>query len=76
MVVCRGRAPGTVTVAPKNGAPPGITLSPSQAQVAHDRLNAIDLTGRSRIEICDYRDAKGPYDAIASVEMVEAVGQA
>lgn len=54
----------------------GITLSPSQAQVADDRLQAIDLTGRSRIEICDYRDAKGPYDAIASVEMVEAVGQA
>src|SRR3546814_13402545 len=30
----------------------------------------------SRIALCDYRDAEGPYDAIASVEMVEAVGQA
>ncbi len=54
----------------------GITLSPSQAEVADARLAAIDLSGRSRIEICDYRDAQGPYDAIASVEMVEAVGQA
>lgn len=54
----------------------GITLSPSQAEIADSRLAAIDLSGRSRIDICDYRDAQGPYDAIASVEMVEAVGQA
>ncbi len=54
----------------------GITLSPSQAEVADARLAAVDLSGRSHIEICDYRDARGPYDAIASVEMVEAVGQA
>lgn len=54
----------------------GITLSPSQAEIADARLRAIDLSKRSRIEICDYRDAKGPYDAIASVEMVEAVGEA
>ncbi|WP_432770462.1 MAG: class I SAM-dependent methyltransferase [Sphingopyxis sp.] len=53
----------------------GITLSPSQAEVAAARLAAVDLSGRSRVEICDYRDTVGPYDAIASVEMVEAVGQ-
>ncbi|WP_227339702.1 SAM-dependent methyltransferase [Sphingopyxis sp. P8] len=54
----------------------GITLSPSQADVASARLNAIDLTARSRIALCDYRDVEGPFDAIASVEMVEAVGEA
>lgn len=54
----------------------GITLSPAQAEVADERLRAVDLSQRSRIELCDYRDARGPYDAIASVEMVEAVGQA
>ncbi|WP_077145038.1 cyclopropane-fatty-acyl-phospholipid synthase family protein [Sphingopyxis sp. KK2] len=54
----------------------GITLSPAQAEIADARLAAIDLSGRSTVELCDYRDAKGPYDAIASVEMVEAVGQA
>lgn len=54
----------------------GITLSPSQAEIADARLHAVDLSKRSRIEICDYRDAQGPYDAIASVEMVEAVGEA
>ncbi|MDZ3831018.1 MAG: cyclopropane-fatty-acyl-phospholipid synthase family protein [Sphingopyxis sp.] len=54
----------------------GITLSTEQAVIAEARVQAVDLSGRSRIEICDYRDVKGPYDAIASVEMVEAVGQA
>lgn len=53
----------------------GITLSPAQAEIAGARLHAIDLSERSGVEICDYRDARGPYDAIASVEMVEAVGQ-
>lgn len=54
----------------------GITLSPSQAEVAAAWLNAVDLSNRSRIDLCDYRDVEGSYDAIASVEMVEAVGQA
>src|SRR3546814_6726470 len=54
----------------------GITLSPAQAEVAAARVAAVDSGGRSRIALCDYRDAEGPYDAIASVEMVEAVGQA
>ena len=49
----------------------GITLSPKQkafadARLASQRDCAITLT--------DYRDVAGQYDAIASVEMVEAVG--
>lgn len=54
----------------------GITLSPAQAEVARARLSEVDLTFRSQVELCDYRDVEGPFDAIASVEMVEAVGQA
>ncbi|MDK2761534.1 MAG: cyclopropane-fatty-acyl-phospholipid synthase family protein [Sphingopyxis sp.] len=54
----------------------GITLSPAQRDVADARLSAVDLSGRSRVDICDYRDVQGAYDAIASVEMVEAVGEA
>src|SRR3546814_15050271 len=46
----------------------GITLSPAQAEIADARLNAVDLSGRSRIELCDYRDAQGPYEAIARSE--------
>jgi cyclopropane-fatty-acyl-phospholipid synthase len=47
----------------------GLTLSREQAQYAQDRLGS----GASII-LKDYRDTEGQYDAIASVEMVEAVG--
>ena len=48
----------------------GLTLSTEQADYARDRLGS-----GARIDLTDYRDATGQYDAIASVEMVEAVGQ-
>jgi cyclopropane-fatty-acyl-phospholipid synthase len=50
----------------------GITLSPQQKAYADARLVG---RGRAAITLTDYRDVKGGYDAIASVEMVEAVGQ-
>jgi len=49
----------------------GLTLSQEQAAYAADRLGS-----GARILLTDYRDATGAYDAIVSVEMVEAVGQA
>ncbi len=52
-----------------------ITLSPEQAQVAQARLMELDPGGKSRVTLTDYRDVAGQYDAIASVEMVEAVGR-
>lgn len=48
----------------------GLTLSVEQADYARDRLGS-----GARILLTDYRDAEGQYDAIASVEMVEAVGE-
>ncbi|CAN5277327.1 cyclopropane-fatty-acyl-phospholipid synthase family protein [soil metagenome] len=48
----------------------GITLSPSQKQVADRKLQ-----GTANVSLVDYRDATGIYDGISSVEMVEAVGQ-
>jgi cyclopropane-fatty-acyl-phospholipid synthase len=48
----------------------GLTLSTEQADYARDRLGS-----GAQICLTDYRDAQGQYDAIASVEMVEAVGQ-
>ncbi|WP_237764082.1 SAM-dependent methyltransferase [Sphingobium sp. AM] len=48
----------------------GLTLSVEQAHFARDRLGS-----GANIILRDYRDAQGQYDAIASVEMVEAVGQ-
>src|SRR3546814_11349464 len=54
----------------------GLTLSPRQKTLAEEKLAAAGLSDRSHILLTDYRDAVGQYDAIASVEMVEAVGQA
>lgn len=48
----------------------GLTLSLEQAGYARERLGA-----GANILLTDYRDAQGQYDAIVSVEMVEAVGQ-
>jgi cyclopropane-fatty-acyl-phospholipid synthase len=53
----------------------GLTLSEEQKAYAERRLQAAGLGGRCAIELTDYRDARGEYDAVASVEMVEAVGQ-
>jgi cyclopropane-fatty-acyl-phospholipid synthase len=50
-----------------------ITLSPSQKLWA-DQGMAI-RSNPPEIKLCDYRDVTGSYDAIASIEMVEAVGQ-
>jgi cyclopropane-fatty-acyl-phospholipid synthase len=51
-----------------------ITLSAEQQQMARDRVAAAGLSDRVEIDLCDYRDADGRYDAVVSVEMVEAVG--
>ena len=50
----------------------GITLSPSQKAYADERLAEL---GEAKVTLTDYRDVVGQFDAIASVEMVEAVGQ-
>ncbi len=53
----------------------GITLSVEQKTWADQRIAAAGLDGQARFHICDYRDVSGTYDAVASVEMVEAVGE-
>jgi cyclopropane-fatty-acyl-phospholipid synthase len=53
----------------------GLTLSAEQKAFAERRLETACLGRRCAIELTDYRDARGQYDAVASVEMVEAVGQ-
>ncbi|MGC6331360.1 class I SAM-dependent methyltransferase [Rhizorhabdus sp. FW153] len=53
----------------------GITLSVEQKAYADARIAAAGLSDRARFEICDYRDVPGQFDAVASVEMVEAVGE-
>ncbi|HEX8127230.1 MAG TPA: cyclopropane-fatty-acyl-phospholipid synthase family protein [Allosphingosinicella sp.] len=53
----------------------GLTLSAEQKALAERRLETACLGRQCAIELTDYRDARGQYDAVASVEMVEAVGQ-
>jgi cyclopropane-fatty-acyl-phospholipid synthase len=53
----------------------GITLSPSQAELARRRVEDAGLSDRVEIRLADYRDLAGErYDAIASIGMVEHVG--
>jgi cyclopropane-fatty-acyl-phospholipid synthase len=54
----------------------GITLSPSQRTWALDALEDLGLSSRCDIRLQDYRDVQERFDAIVSIEMIEAVGQA
>jgi cyclopropane-fatty-acyl-phospholipid synthase len=53
----------------------GLTLSKEQKAWAEDRIAAAGLSDRIEIRLQDYRDASERFDAVASVEMVEAVGE-
>ncbi|WP_414447590.1 class I SAM-dependent methyltransferase [Burkholderia sp. 22PA0099] len=54
----------------------GVTISPSQQALAAERIHAAGLDSLASAELCDYRDLDGHYDAIVSIEMFEAVGEA
>jgi cyclopropane-fatty-acyl-phospholipid synthase len=53
----------------------GLTLSAEQKAFAEARMAKAGLSEWVEIRLQDYRDIDGVYDAVASVEMVEAVGQ-
>ncbi len=53
----------------------GITLSPAQAEVARSRIAAAGLTDRVEIVVRDFREVEGTYTAVASIEMLEAIGE-
>ena len=52
----------------------GLTLSEAQAAYARQRVADRGLTGKIEIRIQDYRHVTGTFDKIASIEMLEAVG--
>lgn len=54
----------------------GITLSREQHAYAVERARRAGVSDRVRFEIRDYRDLDGRFDAIAAIEMFEAVGEA
>ena len=52
-----------------------ITISKKQFEYAKRRIHNCGLNEKVNIEIKDYRDLKNKYNSIASIEMIEAVGQ-
>ena len=53
----------------------GLTISREQHDYAVARMQRAGLSDRVEIKLQDYRDEKGSYDGIASIEMFEAVGE-
>ena len=60
-----GRRGATVT---------SLTISAEQKEFAERRIAQAGLSDRVRVLLRDYREAEGRFDAVVSVEMVEAVG--
>ncbi len=53
----------------------GITLAEEQARLARERVREAGVSDRVEIRLADYREVSdGPFDAIASIGMVEHVG--
>jgi cyclopropane-fatty-acyl-phospholipid synthase len=52
-----------------------LTISVEQRRLARERAAAAGVTDRVKVELRDYREARGTYDAVVSVEMIEAVGE-
>jgi cyclopropane-fatty-acyl-phospholipid synthase len=51
-----------------------ITISPSQHELATERVRAAGLDDLVDVQLRDYRDLTGSYDRLVSIEMIEAVG--
>jgi cyclopropane-fatty-acyl-phospholipid synthase len=52
-----------------------LTLSKEQASFARRRVADAGLEASVDVRVQDYRDVDGEYDAVVSVEMIEAVGE-
>lgn len=67
---------GTLAIraAQRGAAVTTITISGEQAALARERVAAAGVADRVEIALRDYRDQSGEFDAVVSVEMVEAVG--
>ena len=52
-----------------------ITISQKQFEFTKKRINLLGLQNKVKVKFLDYRDLKDKYDSIASIEMIEAVGE-
>src|ERR1700758_4377375 len=53
----------------------GLTISNEQRDFAQKRIHDAGLNDKVEIRLQDYRDERDRYDRIASIEMIEAVGE-
>jgi cyclopropane-fatty-acyl-phospholipid synthase len=53
----------------------GLTISTEQRDFAQKRMQSAGLNEKVEIRFQDYRDERENYDRIASIEMIEAVGE-
>ena len=54
----------------------GVTLSTEQLAFAQERMQRLGVADKADLRLQDYRDIKdAPFDAVCSVEMIEAVGK-
>jgi cyclopropane-fatty-acyl-phospholipid synthase len=53
----------------------GLTLSTEQLSYARQRLSDAGLADQADLRLQDYRDVQGQFDAVVSIEMIEAVGE-
>jgi cyclopropane-fatty-acyl-phospholipid synthase len=53
----------------------GLTISKEQRDFAQKRIHEAGLGDQVEIRLQDYRDERERYDRIASIEMIEAVGE-
>ena len=52
-----------------------ITISKKQYEKVKEKVYREDLTEKVKVKLTDYREIKGIYDKIVSIEMFEAVGE-
>ncbi len=51
-----------------------VTISQQQFELARRRVADAGLADRVEVQLCDFRDIRGAFDKIVSIEMVEALG--
>ena len=52
-----------------------LTISREQFQFTTERMEKANLTSKVKVVFCDYRNIKGQFDKVLSIEMFEAVGR-
>ena len=52
-----------------------LTISREQFKFTTERMEKANLTSKVKVVFCDYRNIKGQFDKILSIEMFEAVGR-